>query len=434
MEARELILLPVLKANVGSNGGLILTQKYLEGAAEYARYWPGPVTTLAEISERRSTDMDHVEVHPGSIETGLEVRPVEQAALAKRLQNAALALAFLSPYEEATSKLCRRMGIPFVCVSESTPLSERQEVDANTRNPVLRMRRKFWLLGAERARQRMLPHLTGLQCSGVPTYDLYRPRQPNALLFFDNRVSRQDVIGRQELEIRLNRVRSGKPLKLVFGGRLIPMKGIMELPEIARALVRQNIPFSFDIYGTGQLENRLATRISELGLTRQMRLMGSLDFQTGWIPALKRDADLFVCCHLQGDPSSTYPEVMSCGVPIAGYDNDAFQGIVDHSDAGWLAPMREPGMLADRIARVHEDRDALAAAAIRARDFALQHDFETTFARRTGHLVQSSRLPERLKRTIGDPSPVNLGIGFRRPLAIGVAEPARHARAGSLRS
>ncbi len=97
MEPRELILLPVLKANRGPNGGLVLTQKYLDGAAEYAKSWPGLVTTLAEISSKRSTDMDHVEVLPGSIETGLEVRPADEAALAKRLEGAAAALAFLSP-------------------------------------------------------------------------------------------------------------------------------------------------------------------------------------------------------------------------------------------------------------------------------------------------------------------------------------------------
>ena len=397
MEPRELILLPVLKANRGPNGGLVLTQKYLDGAAEYARSWPGPVTTLAEISGKRSTDMDHVEVMPGSIKTGLEVRPADEAALAKRLEGTAAALAFLSPYEEAASRLCQRLGVPFLCVSESTPRSERQEVDANTRNPLLRLRRKLWLIGAERARQRMLPGLAGLQCSGVPTYDLYKPRQPNALLFFDNRVWREDVIGKDALEARLARVRSGDPLKLVFGGRLIPMKGVMELPEVARALVRQGIPFTLDIYGSGPLEDRLAARIAELGLQDQVRMKGALDFRTGWIPALQRHADLFVCCHLQGDPSSTYPEVMSCGVPIAGYDNEAFQGIVRYSDAGWQAPMKKPGLLADEIARLHRDRSALADASIRARTFAMQHDFETTFARRTRHMIDASRLPDRLK-------------------------------------
>lgn len=397
MEPRELILLPVLKANRGPNGGLVLTQKYLDGAAEYARSWPGPVTTLAEISSKRSTDMDHVEVLPGSIETGLEVRPADEAALAKRLEGAAAALAFLSPYEEAALRLCQKIGVPFLCVSESTPRSERQEVDANTRNPLLRLRRKIWLMGAERTRQRMLPGLAGLQCSGVPTYDLYKPRQPNALLFFDNRVWREDVIGEDALEARLARVRKGEPIKLVFGGRLIPMKGVMELPELAGALVRRGIPFTLDIYGSGPLEDRLAARISELGLRGQVTMKGALDFRTGWIPALQREADLFVCCHLQGDPSSTYPEVMSCGVPIAGYDNEAFLGIVRYSDAGWQTPMKKPDLLAEEIARLHRDRDSLADASVRARAFAIQHDFETTFARRTQHMIDASRLPDRLK-------------------------------------
>ena len=60
----ELVLLPSLRAHRGPNGGLVLTQKFLNGVAKYAKTWPGQVTALVEISPTPTSDMDHVEVMP----------------------------------------------------------------------------------------------------------------------------------------------------------------------------------------------------------------------------------------------------------------------------------------------------------------------------------------------------------------------------------
>ncbi len=382
----ELLLLPSLRAKLGPNGGLVLTRKYMNGAAEYAKHWPGPVTTLAYLVDQLSDDMDHAEFMPGDGETGLEARPTDPEAQAERLARGAVALAFLSPNEAETARICQRIGLPLVFTSEYSPRTERQIIDAEVTNPLRRWRRKLWAAGAERSRQATLKIAAGLQCSGVPTFDLYRPLQPDSLLFFDNRVPEADVISETALAAKAVAVMEGRPLRLVFGGRLIAMKGVREIPKVAGELARLGVPFTFDIYGGGALEGELRDEIARRGLGDKVRLGGVLDFQTGWVPCLKREADIFVCCHPQGDPSSTYPEVMSCGVPIAGYDNEAFVGIVQHSGGGWLSPMNDPVALAARLAELHRDRGQIVEVAARARAFALRHTFEATFARRAAHL------------------------------------------------
>ena len=72
---------------------------------------------------------------------------------------------------------------------------------------------------------------------------------------------------------------------------------------------------------------------------------------------------------------------MSCGVPIAGYDNEAFVGVVKHSGAGWLSPIGDLAALAKLVAELHRDRRRLAEAATHAREFALGHTFEATARR-----------------------------------------------------
>ncbi len=397
MDTRELILLPVLKANTGSNGGFVMTRKYMDGAAQYARFWPGPVTSLVIASPTATTDLDHVEVLPGSEATGMEARPISSQEFKARIRDAAAVLAFLSGYEEETARACRNLGIPFFCVSGSTPLSERQVVDANTRNVLLRWRRKLWLYFEERARQRILPGLAGLQCSGTPTFELYKEAQPNSLLFFDNRVREKDVIAEDALESQLNTLAEARPFGLIFGGRHIAMKGVLDLPMIAKELDALSVDFQLDIYGDGPLRPTLAERSTEFGLSERVRLHGALDFLSGWIPSLKSGADLFACPHPQGDPSSTYPEVMSCGLPIVGYNNDAFVGIVKHSNAGWLAPIGNPAALAKLIADIDKDRAQPIQSSRSAREFAQRHTFETTFGKRTRHLIESRRLSNDLK-------------------------------------
>lgn len=399
--ADELVLLPSLRANRGPNGGLVLTRKYMSGVSEYARHWPGPVTSLLRMSDVVTTDMDHAEFLPGAAETGLEVRPEDPAALAERLGRAAVVLAFLAREEAPTLDLCNRIGVPVVFIAEYSPRTERQILRSEVKNPLLRLRRLVWLQRTERIRRRMVARAAGLQCSGTPTYDTYRSLSRDPLLFFDNRVRRDDVIARTELARKAAELAEGRPLRLVFGGRLIAMKGVLELPKVAAHLARTCVPFTLDIFGDGPLAGALDSRIAGCGVSDRVAIRGVLDFETGWIPYLKRNADLFVCCHPQGDPSSTYPEVMSCGVPIAGYDNEAFRGIVRESGSGWVVPTFDPAALARTIAGLERNRPAIVKAAGRARDFALRHAFEVTFAARTAHLRRNSRLPGAASRSAG---------------------------------
>jgi glycosyltransferase involved in cell wall biosynthesis len=395
---RELILLPSLAASRGPTGRLVLTHKYLDGAAEFAAHWPGPVTTLVHERSGATTDLDPTEVEPGQGVTGLELRPTDPAALRERLGTAACVLAFLSRTEAPLVDLCVAMGLPVVFISEYSPATERQILAAEVANPMIRLRRLLWLWRTERIRRRILQRASGLQCSGTPAHETYRDRSPDPLLFFDNRVRRAELIDADGMARKAQALAAGAPLRLVFGGRLVAMKGVLDLPAVARALVEMGVPFTFDIFGAGPLEPALAAAIRDSGLSDRMHLRGTRDFRTGWLPHLRDQADLFVCCHPQGDPSSTYPEVMSCGVPIVGYANEALQGIVALSGGGRSVPMRDVAALARAIADLHRDRDAIVTASARGRDFAAQHVFEATYAARTAHLIRNSRLPEDLRR------------------------------------
>lgn len=395
----ELLLMPSLRAHRSARGRLVLTRKFLNGTAEYAKHWPGPARTFVFETTTPTGDMDHVEVDDSGAYPPVALRPESVEQLRPVLERAAAVLAFLGPYELPLARLCHALGVPLIFTSEYSVRTEKQIIDATTRNPLLRWRRKRWIDHAERVRREMLAMASGLQCSGTPTFDQYRSACRSTLLFFDNRVPCDTVLTRDEIAVKFRDLGS-RPLRLVFGGRLVPMKGVQWLCPLAAELQRRRIRFTLEIVGQGELEVSLRHAIEADGLGDAVKLRGALDFSTGWVPLLKNEADLFVCPHPQGDPSSTYPEVLSCGVPIVGFDNEAFRGIVAHSGSGWLVPTGDVTAMADVIERIDRDRSLLLPAALAGHDFAAEHCFERTFAARMRHIVALSRLPDSMKLSL----------------------------------
>ncbi len=179
---------------------------------------------------------------------------------------------------------------------------------------------------------------------------------------------------------------SGGPLRLLYSGRLAPMKGADHLVRVASKLRSLHVPFELTICGDGPLEPQIRADITRLRLEDCVKLTGVIDFETELTPLTKHQADLFVCCHRQGDPSCTYVDVMSCGVAFVGYDNEALQGIVRHSAAGWMVPMDRTDRLAEKIAELSANCAEIVNAARKSLEFARKHSFEQTFRRRIEHL------------------------------------------------
>ncbi|MGB7328207.1 MAG: glycosyltransferase [Rubripirellula sp.] len=196
-------------------------------------------------------------------------------------------------------------------------------------------------------------------------------------------MSEDMFIDEERLSNRLEEVRKNeKPLRLLFSGRLNEMKGAMDIVLVAHELKKRGLNFQFDICGGGVLEESMRQYIGDHDLEDCVQLRGILDFATELVPKICDSTDLFVCCHKQGDPSCTYLETFACGVPIAGYLNEAFEGISERVDAGWGVKMNDVIGMATTIERLSKHRDEIATKSVNALTFSRQHTFESTFERR----------------------------------------------------
>ena len=390
MQNVNLIVMSPLKAVRRPNEKVLLTRKFVDGMALYRELWKGPTTLLCEPSEIESDNLDNIEI---SIEHGpfkTICKPFSDSGLSKLLSGPSVVMTGGGKVLSFVNAVCRRANVPCVYVTEYSLKTRLQIVKAERQSLLRRAVRSLRQIQQEVALRRAISLADGVQCNGTPTYSAYKSLTPRPLLFFDTRANEDMLTTPERISARSANLME-RPIHLVFSGRLKLMKGVNHLPLVADHLRKLGIRFKMSICGDGECLPQLQQDVRKFDLEDCVTFRGTLDFKTELLPFVADEADLFVCCHAQGDPSCTYLETMACGVPIIGYENEAFAGLVEVSGVGWLTPVNDPKALAAKIASL-KPRD-LTIAANQSLSFARDHTFEKTFQRRIDHLdmVASAR-------------------------------------------
>jgi glycosyltransferase involved in cell wall biosynthesis len=378
-----LTLLPQLSGMADGPDRVVITRKFLEGAELYASLWPGRLKVIMHPGREHTTDLDHISVKPRELPFDLELARFDGPELPSRLAGSALVLGGPDYRLPRLVDDCRTQNVPCVQVTEYSLRTRWQIARIHAASRLRFLRTAVWELNQERLTLQGISRSAGVQCNGTPTYALYRRFSANPLLFFDTRMRRSMFATPGDMERRAQRLQSGQPLTLAFSGRLIPMKGAEDLIEVASQLKRRKFPFRFLIAGDGSSLPAMQERVRREGL-EEVEFLGVLPFETGLIPLVREQVDLFVACHRQGDPSCTYLETLAAGVPIIGYENEAFSGLLSLAELGFGVPLGRPALLAQRITEL--SRSEILDRAHDGLRFARQHGFERTFERRIEHL------------------------------------------------
>lgn len=397
MSGKTLAVLPSLTAVQRANGHIVLAGRFLTGMERYRELWDGPIVVLVESEDEAAMGLDrklggdNAELDPSTVDYEIVLLDYDDRdELAKELSRTDVALCGVHYRQNHIHEVGASVGVPVVYASEYTLRTRLQIVNASVKNPVVRARRIAWEINQERLIRTGIKRSAGLQANGTPTYDVYRDLSPSPMLFFDGRGSEEMLISSDALETRLKRLDEQRPLRLVFAGRLNHMKGADELLVVARHLLADGVPFTLDIYGGGILAEPMKKTIAEEGMGHAVHLYGFVPFSE-LMPKMERDYDLFLCCHVQGDPSGMYLEMLGKGLPFVGYANEALAGILRMTNVGQAVPPYDGVGCAKSIAALVEDRGQIAFWARAARAFAREHTFDKSFARRITHLRSLAR-------------------------------------------
>jgi glycosyltransferase involved in cell wall biosynthesis len=144
-----------------------------------------------------------------------------------------------------------------------------------------------------------------------------------------------------------------KPPSLLFAGRLLPEKGVLEAVD-AVAMLKERRTAHLVIAGAGPVEDELAIRIRERQLSDEVTLVGHLP--PSRLRQAYEDAEAFLLPTYwpEGFPT-VITEAMSAGLPIV---TTKTRGIADHLEEGVNAlfvPARDALALARALERLLSD-------------------------------------------------------------------------------
>ena len=367
---------------------LVFDRKFYDGVLKYCSLWPGNVRCVMREGNKEPPKFGLVTLQKEELPFEIQIVESCNNITESHLTDSNTVLASGDNHELLhISYICKQKSIRCIYIIEYTLKTRLQIVALDAPTILHRIKRSIFILNQERRRSKAFSLANGIQANGVPSFDSYSSENKDDLLYFDNRVKPSEIITDAQLGERLNYLELKKPLRLAFSGRLIKIKGADDLINVAHLLNLAGVDFIFSIYGTGDLDSYIQEQIIQKKLTEKVFLKGSVDFHSSLLPALKADTDLFICLHKQGDPSCTYIETLSCGLPIVGYDNQAFTGILSKKDIGWSAPINDTKAIARIIELLDNDRPLIAEKAQNSVELAKENDFETTFSRRINHLI-----------------------------------------------
>lgn len=169
------------------------------------------------------------------------------------------------------------------------------------------------------------------------------------------------------------------PVKFIFIGSLIPIKGVDTLLN-AFASLDGSQDWMLTIAGDGPEMDSLVR------LAQVHRLSDRISFLGGVSPS--RVASLLCDHHVlilpsrrEGRPNVVL-EAMAAALPVIGTDVDGTRELVQHNLTGWLVPPRSPAALADMISSVLRGEKELLVAGMAGRRWMFEHDLDWATAAR----------------------------------------------------
>lgn len=382
VQGKSMNCLLMAHQNIAKVEGGILTvdRKFHVGMLSYANGISAPIVTIHPESDTQPV-MDPVQVAvkdlPYQIMTvkvdrGGNPLPSERPRLLQIIAGSKLV------YGDGLSApaIARRIGIPYIPILEYDLQTRTKVATANVKNPIRRAVRVVRTALNYRKHLGSLRHAHSLHCNGYPIYDATRPYNKNSLLYLDSRMSKNLIISKLELETRLARVK--RPVRLLYSGRYEQMKGVLDAVLAAEISLRLGFDIEMHCFGQGTLKADIEKVARRSG--GRIVIHDAVPYTD--LVNIARGFDVFVCCHVQNDPSCTYLESFGAGLPIVGYANRMWQRLCQESGAGLVSQMGSPSKVAQNIGRLNADPVLLAKLSWNALTFANAHCYENEWAKR----------------------------------------------------
>jgi len=211
-------------------------------------------------------------------------------------------------------------------------------------------------------------------CARVPSLilgrDLYNRYNPNSgvkcVEFFENIMESEDYsFGR--------RLFSSGRIRLLFVGRLVPMKAVADLITAVALLRERGFSVECQIIGYGDCLSALTKQVHQLGLEKEVLFRGFVKFGIEMFECYDW-ADVFVLPSVGGEGvPRVLIEALGRGCLVVASDVCGISTIVKDGYTGSVVPPRRPDLVADAIEQYFGDEEYTKRVLLGAREFCLEH-------------------------------------------------------------
>ena len=361
------------------DGILCVDRKFHTGMLAFCAALGGGMTTVHPLATQDCIGIDMIEIPLDALPYAvLVVEPDgDRASFQHLIESSTLVYGMGLGFE----RMAQACGVPYVMVAEydlkTRIVASTSQVRSAARKSVraARIAGDYFMHFAPDAKRAASVH-----CNGYPIYDALQSVNDNRVLYLDSRMSEDMVTSGEQLNVRL-RDRPSRALRLLFSGRYEPLKGALDAVNVAISAIRRGLHVEMHTYGEGSQKDDMRRLVEGAGMTAQVIVHDAIPDPE--LVEISRGFDVFVCCHIQGDPSCTYLEAFGAGLPIVGYDNRMWRRLCQESGAGLSVRMHDVEAVVGGLESIHSQSGLLEELSHRAREFAISHTLDREFAKRT---------------------------------------------------
>ena len=164
---------------------------------------------------------------------------------------------------------------------------------------------------------------------------------------------------------------NGSPVTFIMIGRLLGDKGVREYAQACQLLKEQGVPVRCLLLGPLGASNRTAIAEEEVAHWQDEGILEYLGSVDDVRPMIAQSHVLVLPSYREGTPKILL-EAASCGLPIVATDIAGCQGVVVEGVNGFLVPVKDSVVLAERIGRLCGDAEMRREMGMKGREIILQ--------------------------------------------------------------
>jgi glycosyltransferase involved in cell wall biosynthesis len=194
---------------------------------------------------------------------------------------------------------------------------------------------------------------------GEECFLAYGPWCSEGHLIHDVHTKQSDLIDETTLARKLEDVQTAETLRLIYAGRLHPMKAPLEWLKAVAVARDKGANLRATWYGEGALLNDALAERARLNLDSIVDFAGFVADRATLLSHV-RSAHAVLFTHITPESPRNLLEALVSGTPIVGYDNPYALDLIQGEGGGVLVPIHDSQKLGETIASLAKDRQKLA--------------------------------------------------------------------------